>query len=61
MAIPLAGARSLVGVEDEAVFPVRGQTIIVNAPHLKEFVADVTGKAWRYSLEMNRVTVTSTT
>ncbi|KAH9913357.1 uncharacterized protein B0H18DRAFT_1049147 [Fomitopsis serialis] len=33
------GARSLVGVEDTDVFPIRGQTIIVHAPGLKEFIS----------------------
>ncbi|KAH9837235.1 nucleotide-binding domain-containing protein [Rhodofomes roseus] len=33
------GARSLIGVEDADVHPIRGQTIIVHAPGLKEFVS----------------------
>ncbi|PCH34190.1 FAD dependent oxidoreductase [Wolfiporia cocos MD-104 SS10] len=33
------GARSLVGVEDAAVFPIRGQTVIVHAPAITEFVS----------------------
>lgn len=36
------GARSLLGVEDDKVFPIRGQTIIVDAPHVKECIADLT-------------------
>ena len=34
----LLGAKSLIGVEDEAVYPIRGQTIIVHAPHVQEFL-----------------------
>ncbi|TCD68307.1 hypothetical protein EIP91_011166 [Steccherinum ochraceum] len=30
------GAKSLIGVEDEKVYPIRGQTIIVHAPGIKE-------------------------
>ncbi|KAH8099776.1 nucleotide-binding domain-containing protein [Cristinia sonorae] len=33
------GARSLVGVEDKMVYPIRGQTIIAHAPEIKECVA----------------------
>ncbi|KZT72867.1 FAD dependent oxidoreductase [Daedalea quercina L-15889] len=33
------GARSLIGVEDTDVYPIRGQTIIVHAPGVKEFVS----------------------
>ncbi|KAI5120841.1 hypothetical protein M0805_007028 [Coniferiporia weirii] len=31
-------SKSLFGVEDKDVYPIRGQTIIVNAPHVKEFL-----------------------
>ena len=31
----LAGAKSLLGVEDKEVYPIRGQTIIVEAPDAK--------------------------
>ncbi|KII94267.1 hypothetical protein PLICRDRAFT_36518 [Plicaturopsis crispa FD-325 SS-3] len=34
------GARSLIGVEDTAVYPIRGQTIHVYAPTVKEFLSD---------------------
>jgi len=34
------GAKSLLGVQDSAVQPIRGQTIIVNAPHVKECKSD---------------------
>ncbi|CCM04475.1 uncharacterized protein FIBRA_06655 [Fibroporia radiculosa] len=33
------GARSLIGVEDLNVYPIRGQTIIVHAPSIKECAA----------------------
>jgi len=33
------GARSLLGVEDTAVFPVRGQVVLVHAPNVNEFVS----------------------
>ncbi|KZT08689.1 nucleotide-binding domain-containing protein [Laetiporus sulphureus 93-53] len=33
------GARSLIGVEDTNVYPIRGQTIIVYAPEIKEFIS----------------------
>ncbi|THH21228.1 hypothetical protein EW146_g288 [Bondarzewia mesenterica] len=32
------GARSLIGVEDKKVFPIRGQTVIAHAPKASEFV-----------------------
>jgi len=33
------GARSLIGVEDTKVYPVRGQVVLVHAPNVNEFVA----------------------
>ncbi|OSX67120.1 hypothetical protein POSPLADRAFT_1175870 [Postia placenta MAD-698-R-SB12] len=39
------GARSLIGVEDTNVFPIRGQVIIVDAPGVKEFVSFPLGTA----------------
>lgn len=30
------GARSLIGVEDENVHPIRGQTVLIWAPHFKK-------------------------
>lgn len=30
------GAKSLIGVEDNAVFPIRGQTMVIHAPDYKE-------------------------
>ncbi|OCH89536.1 FAD dependent oxidoreductase [Obba rivulosa] len=33
------GARSLIGVEDQDVYPIRGQTVIVQAPSVKEFIS----------------------
>jgi len=34
------GARSLIGVQDTKVHPVRGQTVLVHAPHLHNFLTD---------------------
>ncbi|KAI0936990.1 hypothetical protein AcW1_001084 [Taiwanofungus camphoratus] len=39
------GARSLMGVEDTTVFPIRGQTVIVHAPSVKEFISFPLGSA----------------
>ncbi|KIP03619.1 hypothetical protein PHLGIDRAFT_130023 [Phlebiopsis gigantea 11061_1 CR5-6] len=33
------GARSLIGVEDKAVYPIRGQTILAYAPDCQEFLS----------------------
>ena len=33
------GARSLLGVEDKDVYPIRGQTIIVDAPEVKTHIS----------------------
>ncbi|KZV65121.1 FAD dependent oxidoreductase [Peniophora sp. CONT] len=33
------GARSLLGVEDTKLYPIRGQTILVQAPNVRDFVA----------------------
>ncbi|GBE84952.1 FAD dependent oxidoreductase [Sparassis latifolia] len=38
------GARSLIGVEDKDVYPIRGQTIIVNAPAVDEFLSFPLGR-----------------
>lgn len=32
------GARFMGGVHDDAVFPTRGQTVVVNAPHIKKTI-----------------------
>jgi len=32
------GARSLIGVEDTAVYPARGQTVLVRAPEVSQCV-----------------------
>ena len=37
------GARSLFGVEDTKVYPVRGQSIIVYSPNVKECITVVRG------------------
>lgn len=36
------GSKSLLGVEDDKVLPIRGQTTLVYAPHVKECIADLT-------------------
>ena len=36
--MPNLGARSLFGVEDTKVYPVRGQTILVYSPNINEAV-----------------------
>ena len=38
------GARSLVGVQDVRVYPIRGQTIVAHAPKATDFVTFVPGK-----------------
>lgn len=43
------GARSLIGVEDTNVFPIRGQVIIVDAPGVKEFVSFPLGMAQHHA------------
>jgi D-amino-acid oxidase len=35
------GARFLGGVQDSAVYPTRGQTVIVKAPHIKKTITHV--------------------
>ncbi|OCF57834.1 D-amino-acid oxidase [Kwoniella mangroviensis CBS 10435] len=37
------GARSLIGVEDDKVYPARGQTVLVKAPWVKEQIFHVEG------------------
>nr|XP_019045105.1 D-amino-acid oxidase [Kwoniella bestiolae CBS 10118]OCF24035.1 D-amino-acid oxidase [Kwoniella bestiolae CBS 10118] len=37
------GSRSLVGVEDEKVYPARGQTVLVKAPWVRECIFHVEG------------------
>ncbi len=45
------GARSLGGVEDRAVYPVRGQTVLLRAPWIKfgKTLSSLTGD-WTYIL-----------
>jgi hypothetical protein len=38
------GARFLGGVHDGAVYPTRGQTVVVNAPHIKKTITHVGNK-----------------
>lgn len=39
----VTGARSLIGVQDVKMYPVRGQTILVHAPHLNHFLTETEG------------------
>ena len=39
----VTGARSLIGVQDAKMYPVRGQTILIHAPHLHDFLAETNG------------------
>ncbi|PSR71073.1 hypothetical protein PHLCEN_2v13042 [Hermanssonia centrifuga] len=39
------GARSLIGVQDKAVYPIRGQTILAYAPGVQEFLSYPLGLA----------------
>jgi len=34
------GSRSLIGVQDTKMYPVRGQTVLVHAPHIHEFLTE---------------------
>ena len=44
------GARSLLGVEDTKVYPIRGQVVLVYAPNVDECVAFLPeGKQLRHS------------
>lgn len=38
-----AGARSLIGLEDQAVHPIRGQTIVIENPKVNEFMCTELG------------------
>lgn len=40
----VVGARSLVGVQDTKMYPVRGQTILVKAPLMHEFLQETTSE-----------------
>lgn len=33
------GSRSIIGVEDVKLYPIRGQTILVKSPQIQEFLA----------------------
>jgi D-amino-acid oxidase len=37
------GARTMIGVEDSAVYPARGQTVLVKAPEVSRCVMHVEG------------------
>lgn len=54
----VAGARSLIGVLDTKMHPVRGQTILVHAPYIHEFVADHTGTYLQLMCWVEMVTFT---
>ena len=34
----LLGARSLIGLEDKDVYPIRGQTVVIDNPKVREFM-----------------------
>lgn len=35
----ILGSRSIIGVEDTKLYPIRGQTILVNSPAIHDFLA----------------------
>ena len=35
----ISGSRSIIGVEDTKLYPIRGQAILVKSPQLREFLA----------------------
>ena len=45
------GSRNLKGVEDENVFPARGQTVLVNAPGVKRCIMQTEGFMAKSSLD----------
>ncbi|CAO3627037.1 unnamed protein product [Mucor fragilis] len=51
------GARFLGGVSDEAVFPTRGQTIVVKAPHIKRTITHVGAQGMNYVIPRSDGTV----
>lgn len=51
------GARFLGGVLDEAVFPTRGQTVVVHAPHIKATTTHVRPEGMTYIIPRSDGTV----
>ncbi|KAK4516638.1 uncharacterized protein ATC70_011614 [Mucor velutinosus] len=51
------GARFLGGVSDEAVFPTRGQTIVVKAPHIKRTITHKGAQGINYVIPRSDGTV----
>ncbi|KAL7320000.1 hypothetical protein PS15m_003072 [Mucor circinelloides] len=51
------GARFLGGVSDEAVFPTRGQTIVVKAPHIKRTITHTGTQSINYVIPRSDGTV----
>ena len=45
IAINIPGSRSIIGVEDSKLYPIRGQAILVKSPQIHEFLA-VEGSAY---------------
>lgn len=43
-----AGARSLIGLEDKDVYPIRGQTIVIDNPKVNEFISTELGTVPSY-------------
>lgn len=43
-----AGARSLFGLEDKDVYPIRGQTIVIDNPKVNEFISTELGTVPSY-------------
>lgn len=51
------GARFLGGVQDNALFPTRGQTVIVHAPHIKKTITHVHAEGMTYIIPRSDGTV----
>lgn len=53
------GARFLGGVEDKDVYPIRGQTVLVNAPWIKhgKTLSDLDAETWTYMIPRKTGTV----
>lgn len=51
------GARFLGGVQDGALYPTRGQTVIVHAPHIKKTMTHVSSQGMTYVIPRSDGTV----
>ncbi|GAA5801759.1 hypothetical protein HPULCUR_007211 [Helicostylum pulchrum] len=51
------GARFLGGVQDDKVFPTRGQTVVVYAPHIKKTITHVSTQGMTYIIPRSDGTV----